>query len=125
MVDLHQSFFRVHVGDGDILVTKQGGEAASLGLLQEVVHGGPGGGGVELEDLLEEPWVEGGVSEGRVFDGEDGGVLRREEEWRRASEEVGHDGEPSSSESVGGIHREVLADEDGFLVGVLGNGVYR
>jgi len=64
---------KVKLSERNIFITKEGGEARSLGNFDEVVEGiGVGGGGVVEEEGFEEPERVGGVFDGGVFDGEDG-----------------------------------------------------
>ena len=43
------------LGEGDVFVAEEGGEAGSLGHVEEVVEGEGGGGGVVEDEGFEEP----------------------------------------------------------------------
>ena len=110
VVDLDGVCCGVDLSEGDVFVAEEGGEAGSLGHVEEVVEGegGGGGGGVVEEEGFEEPERVWGVSDGGVSDGEDGWVLGRFEEGRGVVEKVCHEKEACSSESVGSIAREFM-----------------
>lgn len=55
-------------------------EAASWGFLQEVVHRELGRRGMVVKEVFHEPWREGEVGDGGVFDGKDGGIFMRRKE---------------------------------------------
>jgi len=122
VVDLDGVCCGVDLSEGDVFVAEEGGEAGSLGHVEEVVEGegGGGGGGVVEEEGFEEPERVWGVSDGGVSDGEDGWVLGRFEEGRGVVEKVCHEKEACSSESVGSIAREFMGYGCAFLDWVLG-----
>lgn len=99
MIDLHQSGIRIHSSDCYFLPPQQGRETDPLGLLEQVRHGKLGRGSVVVDKIPEQPWREGGVGDGGVFNGEDGGVLSGEEVFRGDLKERGNGVESGSSQS--------------------------
>lgn len=50
-----------------------------------------------FDKILEEPWREGGIGDGGIFNGENGGVLREEEMFGGYLKECGNGVETGSS----------------------------
>lgn len=70
---------------------KQGREAATSVLLQEIFHGKLKRRGVVLKKMLQEPRSVRGVCNGRVWDSKDCGMWRGNEDFRGDLKEGGYD----------------------------------
>lgn len=74
-----------------------------MGFVQNIRQGKLYRGGVVEEEVLEEPrWV-GGVGNGAILDGEDGGIWGRKEDFGDDLEDGGDDVESGFSQSFGGV----------------------